>query len=84
MQNFDYDGPAELFSNAGYGKRRHSVGYRRFESGAEAVRFLVEEVPAVLVAGVILESEEERFDHIAIRALYDSPKYPLVRNAASN
>ena len=84
MPNFDYCGPAELFSHAGYGKRRHSMAYRRFASGAEALRFLVEEVPGVLTAGVVLESEEERFDHIAIRALYDSPEYPLVRNAASS
>ena len=84
MLNFDYCRPAELFSHAGHGKRRHFLGYRRFTSGAEALRFVVEEVPGILIAGVILESEEERFDHIAIRALYDSPEYPLVRNGASN
>lgn len=84
MPTFDYHGPAELFSNPGQGKRRHPLGYRRFDSGAEALRFIVEQVPAALVTGIILEADEQRFDHRAIRDLYDSPEYPLVRDVASD
>lgn len=84
MQNFNYDAPAEIFSNAGGNKRRPAVGYRRFNSGAEAVRFAVEGIPGTLLVGVILEADEERFDHLAIRALYDSPEYPLVRDDAAH
>ena len=80
MINFDYSAPAELFGNPGSGKRRRSVTYRRFASGAEAVRFAVEGMPAALLAGITLQAEDDRFDHRGIRALYDSTEYPLARH----
>ena len=77
MSNFNYSAPAELFGSPG--RQRRSVSYRRFASGAEAIRFAVEGISAALLAGVTLQSEDDRFDHRAIRALYDGPKYPLSR-----
>jgi hypothetical protein len=77
MSNFNYRAPAELFGNPG--RHRRSVSYRRFASGAEAVRFAVEGISDAHLAGVTLQVGDDRFDHRAIRALYDSAKYPLAR-----
>ena len=79
MPHFDYSAPAEIFGNAGNRRKRHPIRYRRFTSGADAVQYAIEGVPADLLAGITLESDEDRFDHAAIRALYDSPDYPLAR-----
>lgn len=54
--------------------------YRRFATGAEAIRFAIEgQAPASLTA-TALESAGERFEGGAIRALYDSARYPLARS----
>ena len=79
MASFDYEAPAELFGNRGKRGRPHPLRYRRFPTGADAVQFAVEGVPADLLIGLTLESDEDRFDHSGIRALYDSPDYPLAR-----
>lgn len=82
MSPFDYSAPAELFGNRGKRGRPHPIRYRRFPTGADAVQFAIEGVPAELLVGITLESDEDRFDHAGIRALYESPEYPLARHAA--
>jgi len=77
MSNFDYSAPAELFGSPG--RQHRAVTYHRFASGAEAVRFAVEGISDAHRAGVTLQADDDRFDHRAIRALYDSEKYPLSR-----
>jgi|SRR5436190_13036114 len=77
MSNFDYSAPAELFGSPG--RQRRAVTYRRFASGAEAVRFAVEGISDAHRAGVTLQADDDRFDHRAIRELYESAKYPLTR-----
>jgi hypothetical protein len=84
MPHFDYNAPAEIFGNKGFMRGRRPVGYRRFPSGAEALRFAMEEVPGALLVGLVLEADEERFDHVAIRSLYEHPDYPLPRHDAQN
>ena len=84
MSSFDYGAPAEIFGNKGSLRGRRPVGYRRFSSCAEALRFAMEDVPSPLLAGIILEVDEERYDHIAIRSLYEHSDYPLARNDAAN
>ena len=53
--------------------------YRRFSTGAEAIKFAIEELSPVLLAGTILQVGEQRFDQSGIRGLYESSDYPLQR-----
>lgn len=76
---FDYSAPAELFISKRKGASRRPMTFRKFATGAEAVRFAIEELPAILQVGTILEVGEDRFDHAEIRNLYDSAHYPLTR-----
>ena len=47
MMKFDYETPAELFMAKRKGGTRQPLGYRRFGTAAEAIRFAIEEFPAV-------------------------------------
>ena len=74
----DYNAPAELYPG-----RRHGAGrvarYQRFPSLAEAVQYTIEELPAGLQPSSLVESDEVRYDGDAIRELYFSKDYPLLR-----
>ena len=78
----DYAAEAELFPTRSRSARRQPVCYKRFARAAEAIRFAIEDMPPELLVGAYLEVDEERFDGPAIRRLYDSPLYPLVRRTA--
>jgi hypothetical protein len=79
MSKINWSASAEIFSNGTARKHRQPIAYRRFNSGAEAVRFAMEELPEAARVGVVLEADEDRFDHRDIQALYNSPDYPLPR-----
>jgi hypothetical protein len=83
MAGFDYSTEAELFPLLRTRKftKGGLVGYKRFTSAAEAIRFAVEQLPPDLLRGAYLEVAEERFDANGIRQLYESDTYPLVRRA---
>jgi hypothetical protein len=59
------------------------VTYRRFDSGAEAIRFAIEELPSDVLFGTVLEVDEQRFDAAQIRKLYESKAYPLQRRGTA-
>jgi hypothetical protein len=81
--SFDYSASAELF--LGRSKKAWGpISYKRFETGAAALRFAVEELPADVLIGTYLEVEEVRFDRYDIQYLYESPAYPFGRTAISN
>jgi hypothetical protein len=81
MIEFDYDAAAELFPSRKQKSRRRPIGYRRFGHAADAIRFAIEELPPEFLLGACLEVDEERYNNQAIRRLYDSMDYPLIRSA---
>jgi hypothetical protein len=80
MAKFDYRAPAELFPSRNR-KARQLVKYRRFDTAAHAIKFAMEELPAPALLGAFIEIDEARFGHADIRELYESPDYPLERQA---
>ena len=76
---FDYCSPAELFMAKRKGAPRQRLTYRRFVTAAEAIRFAVEDFPAIRVLGAWMQVGDERFDADGIRSLYESSDYPLRR-----
>jgi len=80
MSSVNFNAQAELFASR---HRRYSngpLGYKRFDSAAEAIRFAIEELPPERLLGTYLEVNEARFDATAIRRLYASKSYPLKRH----
>ena len=75
---FDYGIPAELFMGKRKGGSRQ-LRYRRFATAAGAIRFAVEELPAVRVLGAWMQVGDQRFDGDDIQRLYESNDYPLQR-----
>jgi hypothetical protein len=79
---FDYRSPAELFiPKRGSGGRRQRMNYRRFATAAEAIRFAVEEFPAVRTLGARMQVGDHSYDGDEICRLYESTGYPLRRAA---
>ena len=80
---FDYGTPAELFMAKRKGGARQPLGYRRFTTAAEAIRFAVEDFPAMRALGAWMQVGDRRFDSDDIQRLYESSEYPLQRNAVN-
>jgi hypothetical protein len=80
---FDYKASAGLYE--GRGRHRSSgLGYKRFNSAAEAIRFAIEEMNPTQTAGAVLEVDEERFDLKDITRLYEQDAYPLERHSEAD
>jgi hypothetical protein len=62
------------------GPKSPQTQYRRFDRAAEAIRYVVEELPAKWLVGSHLEVDEQRFEGAAIRELYEAAEYPLSRS----
>jgi hypothetical protein len=78
LTGFDFNAAAELFlARSRAAKSRPK--YKRFDTAAEAVRFVIEELPAAVLPGTYLLVDEVRFGVEEIRHLYDSAGYPLSR-----
>ncbi len=79
---FDYGLPAELFVGKRRIARRQRLGYRRFPSAAEAIRFAVEDFPAVRTRGAWMQVGDERYDSEDIHRLYERNEHPLQRRTS--
>ena len=77
---FDYTASAELFIPKKDGKAglRQPVSFHRFATAAEAIRFAVEDFPAIHTLRVWMRVGDERFNGVDIR-LYESKSYPQRR-----
>ena len=76
---FDYGIPAELFMAKHKARARQPLTYRRFATAAEAIRFAIEELPAIRAPGAWMQVGDQRFDGDDIQRLYESDDYPLQR-----
>jgi Arc/MetJ-type ribon-helix-helix transcriptional regulator len=77
MTMFDYSASAELFvPKKGKAGVRQSLSYRRFASAAEAIRFAVEDFPAIRTLGAWMRVGDDCFNGDDIRRLYESDSYP--------
>ena len=81
MTRFDYESPAELFMAKRKGGSRQPLGYRRFGTAAEAIRFAVEELPNIRTLGAWLQVNDERYDVDDIQRLYENAEFPLQRSS---
>jgi hypothetical protein len=79
MMTFDYTASAELFIPKGRRGARQPLSYRRFATAAEAIRFAVEDFPAIRTLGAWMRVGDERFNSDDIRRLYQSNTYPRRR-----
>jgi hypothetical protein len=78
MADFNYGARAELYPSRRYAKSAHQQ-YRRFNTAAEAIQFIVEDVPESWLIGSFLEVSDGRYDGKAIKELYEAAGYPLSR-----
>jgi hypothetical protein len=76
---FDYGLPAELFIAKHKVRARPRLISRRFATAAEAIRFAVEDFPAIRALGARTQVGNERFDGNDIQRLYESHHFPLRR-----
>jgi hypothetical protein len=65
----DYSAAAELFMPTTRGVRRRPLGYRRFATAADAIRFAMEDLPAMHSFGPWMQVGDERFNTEAIPGL---------------
>jgi hypothetical protein len=79
LMAFDYGLPAELFMAKHKGGARSRLSTRRFATAAEAIRFAVEDFPAIRTLGAWMQVGNERFDGEDIHHLYESKHFPLRR-----
>ena len=76
---FDYGLPAELFMAKRKAGARSRPISRRFATAAEAIRFAVEDFPAIQTLDAWMRVGNERFDGKDIHRLYESQQFPLRR-----
>ncbi len=79
LSGFDYNASAELFLSRSRAAKSWPK-YKRFDTAAEAVRFVIEDLPAAVLPGTYLLVDETRFGADEIRYLYEGGEYPLPRN----
>lgn len=79
LSGFDFAEPAEVFGGGNWARQSSRNSYRRFGSSAEALRFVIEELDETARRSSVIEVNEQRFNHIDARKLYESKGYPLPK-----
>ena len=83
MTDFDFSAPADIFASPRMGMSKSAIKYHRFGSAAEAIRFVMETLPAQMLGGTVMEVGNDRFTGAEIRRLYDDEAFPLPRARVS-
>ena len=78
-KQFDYSAPAELYGGSAWSGGPSAITYRRFDTAAEALRYAIEVLKGSSQRACVMEVNEQRFNHMEIRKLYDASGYPLAR-----
>ena len=84
MEQFSYNETAEVYASRGRGVAKRPVIYKRFDTGSEAVRYVMEGLSPDMRGGAVIEAGDGRFTAADIRQLYDSPDYPLARTVCKS
>lgn len=79
MTHFNLAAPADLFTFARRGGHARIKSYRRFATGAEAIKFAVEDQSSDVLKHSIVESDDDRLEAAQIAELYDDAEFPLPR-----
>ena len=79
MAPFDFSAPAEVYAGMARGRSRQAMRYRRFDTGAAAVQYAMEELRPEMRGGTVIEAGDDRFTGAEIGTLYESAEYPLPR-----
>jgi hypothetical protein len=79
MDAFNFTAPAEIYASRGRGATKRPMTFYRFNSAAEAIRFVMEQLPPEMLMGTTMEIGEERFIGNDIKKLYHSANFPLNR-----
>ena len=79
MINFDFTAPADVFAFVARGARKRAMTFRKFDTGAEAVHHAIELLDAGGPGGLVIETDDGRFEGTQIRALDEDSGYPLPR-----
>lgn len=83
MEHFNFDEPADVFVGGGRLAKKQPMAYRRFPTGAEAIRYAIELQSADMLVTTVVEVDEARFGAPEIRSLYEGADYPLPRRQLS-
>jgi hypothetical protein len=84
MMSANFSAPAEIFSKSKRsGWLKTSIKYRRFDSLCLAVKFAMEECPDDLNY-VSIHTDSTEYTGYAIRSLYESEGFPLVKHSAAD
>jgi hypothetical protein len=83
LNQFDYNAPAELFPTRNRASKSR-YRYMRFDTAAEGLRFVIEEMRAPAAVEAYLVIDEVAFLLEEMRDLYEDPGYPLTRCMAAS
>jgi len=83
MDHFAFDRPVDVFIGKSRFTNQKAIVYRRFVTGAEAIRYAIEQQGADKLATTVIEAGEARFESADIRRLYESADYPFPRRHVS-
>src|ERR1700742_3912810 len=83
LTGFEYDASAELFLSRSRAAKSWPK-YKRFDTAAEALRFVIQDLPATVLPGTYLLVDEMRFSADEVRRLYEGAGYPLPRAGAKS